>query len=187
MANKKNPPEPIAGTPRTIESPAEKKPATKTLVKKARVTLRDIDLNELVEVQSCFYGHLVYVSKKTGYTIEWSEFGEVQPMPVDEILTMRNSSPAFFKNQWVRLVGDNAADVMSYAQIDRFYKDILPFEDFDEIFTYEPDEIETIIERLSPTLKETIARRTLELVNEKEITNNLIIEAVEKASGFEIR
>ncbi|MPL95075.1 hypothetical protein SDC9_41238 [bioreactor metagenome] len=164
---------------------AEQAPVTET--KKKRLTLAEVSLNDLVEVQSCFYGSLVYVSSKTGYRIEWGEFGASQYMPVEEVMTMRNSQPTFFTNQWVRIIGDNASDVMNFLQLDRYYSKTAKVDSFDDLFAYTPAKIEEVVSTFTDSMKESFARYTHSLVQNGEIDSIKKIDAIERATGFEIK
>ena len=163
-------------TPKADSPPAKKK-----------LTLADVSLNELVEVQSCYYGNLIYVSSKTNAKTKWSEFGVSEYMPVEEVMVMRNSQPAFFRNQWVRLVGDNAEDVMNFLQLQRYYPKATQFDDFEEIFDKTPAKIKEIVSEFTDSMKESFARYAHSLVQSGEIDSIKKIEAIEDATGFDLR
>lgn len=158
----------------------------KTTEAKKRISSRNMDMNELVDVQSAVYGGLVYVSRKTGYVIEWQEFGSIQPLTVDELMTMRNSQPAFFKNGWVRLIGDNAEDVKHYLQLERYYTNELPFENFDDVYELSAEDITAVVGCLSDSMKESIARRAIDLIKDGVIDSNKKINAIETATGYDL-
>lgn len=186
-----------AGTTRTKTTIAKAEPEitteavaseTKVSERRKKLTLADVPLTELVEVQSCFYGNLIYVSKKTGYRIEWNEFGATQYVSVEDLLAMRNSQPAFFKNQWIRLTGDNAADVINFLQLEKYYSKTAGFDSFDDIFKLTPAKIEDIVSTFTDSMKESFARYTYSVLSEGELDLTIKkIEAIEKATGFEIR
>lgn len=186
-----------AGTTRTKTTIAKAEPeittetvASETTVSERRkkLTLADVPLTELVEVQSCFYGNLIYVSKKTGYRIEWNEFGATQYVSVEDLLAMRNSQPAFFVNQWVRLIGDNASDVINFLQLEKYYSKTAGFDSFDDIFKLTPAKIEDVVSTFTDSMKESFARYTYSVLSEGELDLTIKkIEAIEKATGFEIR
>lgn len=50
----------------------------------------------MVECKNGTHGNLFYASTRNpGYTVEWTEFGEVQEMDYAELLVMRGSQPRF--------------------------------------------------------------------------------------------
>lgn len=168
--------EPVVEPVKEVEKPAKK-----------RVTADKIDLNDLVEVRSRFYGGLTYISRKTGYRVSWGEYDSFQYLTIDELMAMRNTQPQFFTNNWVVLVGDNAEDVKSFLQIDRYYKGFDAVDGFDELFSYEPDEILEVVGKMSGSMKENVARRAYALIKSGELDSVKVIAALEEACGYELR
>ena len=146
----------------------------------------DVDLNDIVYVQSCFHGNLFYKSKRNGSIVEWQTFGEDQPMDVDELMYMRNTQPTFFKEQWVRLVGDNADDVFAFLHLDRYCKNNLKFDNFDDVFDMDADSIESTVKEFAASLKESFARRAKELCDAGELNDLKVIKAIERATKFKL-
>lgn len=151
-----------------------------------RARLSTLDPNELVELQSRADGHLVYISH-SGFYMEWSEFGDVHLIPVSEILNMRNEQPAFFRNHWVYPVSDNADEIISALQLDRYYNKLSDLKDYDEIFSYTPEQIDALLKDENIVIKENVARRCAQLVREGMLDSVITIEAIEKATGYSIR
>lgn len=160
-------------------APVKKAPARKK-------TLSSLDPNEIVELQSCTEGKLVYASK-SGYHIEWSEFGDVHLVPISEIIKMRNEQPAFFRNHWVYPVSDNAQEVINALQLDRYYNKLSDLKNFDDLFDYEPEQIALALRDAPQFMKENVARRCAQLVADGTLDSVAVVEAVEKATGFQVR
>jgi len=147
--------------------------------------LTQLNMSELVEIKSCCYGTLFYKSN-AGYTLTWSDFGATQAIPISELVTMRNEHPGFFTNNWVAIVSDNAKDVISTLQLDRYYKDISVFESFDDIFGYKPKELKAALSKMNPAMKETVARRAYALIQDGVLDSHKTIEILEQELGFEL-
>lgn len=146
----------------------------------------EVSLTDLVCVQSCFHGNLFYKSKRTGSIIEWQTFGEEQYMDVDELMYMRNTQPTFFKEQWIRLVGDNADDVFTFLHLDRYCKNNLKFDSFDDIFEMDPDTIKAVVKEFASSLRDSFARRAMELIESESLTDLKTIKAIEAATGCKL-
>ena len=173
------------------KTPAKKAPAKKTAEAPAkeapaRKKLKPVDRNELVEVKSCVYGSLEYISYATGSSIKWETFGDTNWVTVSDLMEIRNSQRAFFEKQWIMPVGDNAGDVIAYLQLDKYYKTFSSLESFDEIFSYDPSEIPAVIAKLSDSTKETIARRAYALIESGELDSNKMITALQDALGYDL-
>lgn len=153
--------------------------------KQTKLCLKDLDLKELVEVQSVCYGQLHYISRE-GYTVDWREFGDVQLMPVGELLKMRNQQPDFFSMPWVKPIGESAGDVIEYLQIGKYYVAIDGINNFDEIFSYDVEDFRSIVSKLSPALKEAVARRAYSLIQTGQLDSRKMIAAVEEVTGFSL-
>jgi len=149
--------------------------------------LERIDPNEIIDVQSCTYGELIYVSKKNGYTILWDDFGCVNPVTVGDLIDMRNGQKKFFEEPWIVLTGDRAPIIMEYLQIAKYYNNFNKIEDFDEIFSYEPDELKSVVSSMSDSMKEVVARRAYALVHEGSLDSNKLIVAIEESTGYKIQ
>lgn len=149
--------------------------------------LEKIDPNELVDVQSCTYGRLTYISSRNGCKTVWDSFGAMNIMTVGDLIDMRNSQRRFFEEPWIIIVGERASVIMEYLQVAKFYKKISKLEDFDEIFNYDAKDIPAILKDLSLSNKEVVARRAYALVKEGQLDSRKMIEAIENATGFMIR
>lgn len=149
-------------------------------------TKAKVELTDLVCVQSCFHGTLYYKSKKTGVAVEWQRFGEEQYFDVDELMYMRNTQPKFFKEQWVRLIGDNADDVFAFLRLDRYCKNNLKFDDFEDIFEMSAEDLEATVKEFTDSLKESFARRAKELYDAGELDNLKTIKAIERSTNFKL-
>lgn len=107
-------------------------------------------------------------------------------MDVDELMYMRNTQPTFFKEQWIRLVGDNADDVFTFLHLDRYCKNNLKFDSFDDIFEMDPDTIKAVVKEFAPSLRDSFARRAMELIESESLTDLKTIKAIEAATGCKL-
>ena len=146
----------------------------------------EVQLTDMVCVRSCFYGNLVYVSKKTGAIVEWQNFDAEQYMTVEELLYMRNSQPRFFKEPWIRIVGDNADAVFQFLSLERYNVTALSYGSFADIFRMPVKDIEMLVSGFGNSMKESFARYTRMNILDDELTDLKVIKAIEHATGFEL-
>lgn len=147
---------------------------------------KKVSLSESITVKSCFMGKLVWISKRTGYKIIWNEFGDENPMTVEELLDMRNGDRRFFEDHWVSIIGERAKEIMDYLQISKYYKDINNVSDIDDIFDYEPDEIYKIVSAYGEHEKELVALRAAKLIAESKLDSLKVVSAIRKATGYSL-
>lgn len=175
--------------------PAEAK-ETKPVVEQAPViekkpkpvyrTLRKVSPDELVDVQSCTYGNMLYISKRTGNRVEWEDFGDIQTMTVGELQIMKGSQPLFFERKLIMIVGENAKDVIDYLQLNKYYADFGSIDEIDAIFEASPEEIKRIVANLPDKAIETIARRAYALIEDGTIDSQRVINALQDSLGYEL-
>lgn len=154
--------------------------------KKVRPTLADVNLTDLVEVRSCVYGGLVYIANN-GYRVDWDEFGASQYMTVQDLMTMRNTQKSFFVNNWVCLCGDNAADVTSFLQLDRYTNKSIDPDTIDDVFEMSPPELRAALESYSPAMRDVVVRRAYALIQDGTLDSNKLIDVIEDVTGYDLR
>lgn len=171
------------------ESIAAETPKRKTRTKKAAektvkpIVPKDIDPEQYVTVRNGFQGRLVYVSKHTGERFVWDQFGAEQEMELRELKNAKNSYKKFFENNWFMFDEDWIVD---YLGVQRFYRNAVRIEDFDEIFQKDAKTISEIISDMSDGQKKSVAYRARVLIADGAIDSNKAITALEESLGVEL-
>lgn len=171
------------------ESVAAETPKRKTRTKKAAektvkpIVPKDIDPEQYVTVRNGFQGRLVYVSKHTGERFVWDQFGAEQEMELRELKNAKNSYKKFFENNWFMFDEDWIVD---YLGVQRFYRNAVRIEDFDEIFQKDAKTISEIISDMSDGQKKSVAYRARVLIANGAIDSNKAITALEESLGVEL-
>lgn len=159
----------------TQESSSKKKPSKKK-----------VGLNDLVDVQSCVVGNLIWVSRRTGYEVRWNDFGDINPMRVNDLIDMRNEYRTFFTKNRIALVGDNAEEVLEYLQMEKFYKDIKRPSDLDDIILGDPSDIESSYTSMTDGVKQAFAYRAAQLYKDGEIDSAKTVSEIRRVAGVDI-
>lgn len=147
------------------------------------IIVRDIDPHTLVSVRNGFQGRLVYVSKRTGETYVWEEFGDELEMELQELKNVKSGSKRFFADNWFMFDDDWVID---YLGVRAMYKNALQLDEFDDLFAESPEIIESEIEKLSDGQKASLGYRARQLIAEGQIDSRKAILALEKALGTEL-
>lgn len=150
---------------------------------KKKPVVKDIDLHDMVTVRNGFQGRLVYISKKTGERFIWEEFGDEQDMEIGELRSARSSAKAFFENNWFMF---DDQWIVDYLGMNKYYKYALKVEDFDDVFTKDPAEIEEIIKDMTKGQQKSMAYRARALIASGEIDSNKVIAALEKCLNTQL-
>ena len=173
----------VVETPVILEAETLVAPVEKVVpVVRKRKTLSDLDLGALVSVKSYFYGLLHYRSQ-AGYVVNWKDFGDVQWVPIREIIVMRSEQPNFFVNGWIVPIGEDAQDIIDILQLNQYYRDASLYGKFDEIFNIKPEDVEAMYKKLNPAMKDTVIRRAYALIHEGTLDSRKMIDALTKATG----
>ena len=145
-------------------------------------TAKDVDMNQYITVKNGYPGKLVYVSKRTGETFVWENYGDEQDMQLMELRNVRNTSKKFFDHNW--FVFDEEYDwVIDFLGVRAYYNNIINLEGIDALFQKEPKQIEAELATLTNGQKRTIAYRAMEKIRDKEIDSLSVIEVLEKGLG----
>jgi hypothetical protein len=143
------------------------------------------DLNEIITVYNGFQGRLVYISSRTKETFRWNEFGDTQGIELRELVNAKSSAKKFFTNNWF-MFDEEFSWVLEYLNVANYYKNALTLDNFDDLFTKSPNEIEDIIAKLSEGQKKSVMYRAQRLYAEGEIDSHKAVAALERALGIEL-
>ena len=163
------------------------KEETSAVAKKIQSSVR-IPLDTIVPVICNTVGGAFYSSKKImGYTVEWEDIGSVEYMELGELSSMKNTDKRFFEDNWI--VFDDTeeyttSELYDFLKVSKYYKNVLTPDNIDEIFTYPKDEIVKTISTLSRGMKETIAVRAKQKLDENTLDKN-IIDILESSLGIQ--
>ena len=163
------------------------KEETSAVAKKIQSSMR-IPLDTIVPVICNTVGGAFYSSKKImGYTVEWEDIGSVEYMELGELSSMKNTDKRFFEDNWI--VFDDTeeyttSELYDFLKVSKYYKNVLTPDNIDEIFTYPKDEIVKTISTLSRGMKETVAVRAKQKLDENTLDKN-IIDILESSLGIQ--
>lgn len=155
-----------------------------SIIDKTIVEKKTIPLNYIIPVKSGVQGGLVYVSRKNGYELHWDKYGSIEYMEYSELVAMKNGHKRFFEDNWIFFEDTEdftAEDIYRALLVDKYYKFIINLDNIDDVFSYSVDDIETKIPNMSTGLKQTIASRAKELIDE----GNPILDSMTKIKAFE--
>lgn len=169
-----------------VNTEAKEKQITSNTVSGERKKYRiknELDPNMIVTVKNGTQGVLIYKSKRTGERFEWSDFGDEQDMELQELKNAKNSSKAFFANNWF-LIDD--PEVLDYLGVSQYYKYALNFAEFDELFESDIKKIKETVSQLSVGQKKSVAYRAKQLIADGVIDSIKVISALEESLLIEL-
>ena len=111
-----------------------------------------IDRHEQIPVMNITYGNLIYRSRRTGMEVKWSEYGDVEYLEFQELITMRSGDRLFFDEPFILILDE---DVVEYFGLEKQYDKIdqsaisnclkLPFEDFKRFVIDSPRGVQSTV------------------------------------------
>lgn len=157
------------------------------IVEKTREKLvpKDVDIHEYIPVLSGVHGKLIYISPRTGERFVWEEFGEEQYIELQELKNAKSANKKFYERNWF-MFNDEYKWVIDYLGVGAFYRNALSVDNFDELFEKKPDEIASVISKLSKGQKSMVAYRARQLIAEDKIDSRKVVDALEKALEVEL-
>lgn len=147
------------------------------------VSPKEIDPDQYVIVRNGFHGKLIYKSSRTGEKYVWSDFGDEQEMSLRELRNAKNSKKSFLINNWFMF---DEPWIIDYLGVRKYYKHAMKIDDFDNIFSKTPAQIEKIVSELSSGQRRSLIYRTTELIASGEIDSRKVIQALENALNVEL-
>lgn len=183
MANTKSKVSDVANAEVADVADEIKETSNKQAETKKTYKAKELSPHTIVTVKNGFQGLLVYKSKRTGERFVWDSFGDEQDMELQELKNAKNSSKAFFENNWF-LIDD--PEVLEYLGVTKLYKYALTSSSFDELFSKKPDEVKETISRLSNGQKKSLAYRAKQLINDGAIDSIKVITALEESLSIEL-
>ena len=148
-------------------------------------TTKKVDPHQIITVRNGFNGRLTYISPKSGETFVWEEFGDEQEMELSELKSAKSSAKSFFINNWF-MFDDEFKWVIDYIGVGQLYKHTIDLEDFDNLFSDSPEQIEKIVSEMSDGQKQSLAYRARKMVVEGQIDSRRVIAALERSLGVEL-
>lgn len=167
----------------TKTTTGEKTTINSTTEKKQYKVKCNLDPNMVITVKNGTQGVLIYKSKRTGERFEWAAFGDEQEMDLQELKNAKNSSKAFFVNNWF-LIED--PEILEYLGVSQYYKYALNFSSFDELFERDANEIKETVSQLSNGQKKSVAYRAKQLIADGVIDSIRVISALEESLSIEL-
>ena len=201
-------------TEKKTTSTTKRKTTRKTTAKTAKTTKAEevekvekpkhkkrvrIGKDETFYVKSNVVGGLYFCSKDKSFEQEWYSSDDEVELTFEELQKIRRQSKIFFSENWLVIEDQDyssdpddhepytAKDVYTALNVNQYYDDcITSIEEMDELFTKSPKEIAMEVSKMSQALKETLASRAIEQIEEGNIDSNRVISALSSSLNIDL-
>ena len=150
--------------------------------------------NLLVRVKSNVFGKLIYVNKRNGEKTVWDGVGDVQIMTIGDLRMMRAEQNAFYRNQWILILGPmdgsgegiTCADIYDALGIKQYYANYIDPSDLSGIISWDDAEIEERVSMLSRAQRDNLIVALNTYIENGRLDSIRKIRTFEKALGVEL-
>lgn len=150
-------------------------------------TRKKYDSSYEVEVQSNCSGLLVYKSASTGFEIIWKNLGDINYMTIGDLKEMVATQRAFFKENWIIINDDEAADIYHFLRVDDCYKKDLRIDRFiKNLSKRKLGDIKKQLDGASESLRMSIADAVMAEYKSGRLDSISLVKELEKLLGFAI-
>lgn len=125
-----------------------------------------IDRNRMVPIMNVTSGTLIYQSRKTGTDLDFSEYGDIEYVDYQELITMKAGHRRFFDDPFIIIMDDEVVEAMGLTKM---YNNMKHIDNIDKIFKMNQKEFENIVEKSPKGIKHLIVSRAKELYENEEL------------------
>lgn len=160
----------------------EAKVATTTKVEAPKK--RKIDKDEEISCRSVVSGELVYISRRTHNQIDWDEYGAIQYITVEELMTMKSQQKSFLVRPWI-IIEDE--DVVDYLGLRSVYDSIVPLEDLEGfLLNSDLSQLAIDIQKAPRGIKELLADKAREMIVNETLHDTRVIKILNNELNIDL-
>lgn len=140
-----------------------------------------MDLQRMVCVKNISEGKLIYKSKRQiGYTLIWEKYGDKNYTELGEFINLKNSDPRFVREPWIRVIEDDEIEILKYANVYQYYKDIIEINDIDALFRLSFDQFVKKFEKFPDGYKRMVTEQARKLIASGELDSRKLQKYLEE-------
>lgn len=139
------------------------------------------DLNRMICVKNIARGRLIYKSKRQmGYMIVWENTNDLNYMELGEFINLKNSDRRFITEPWIRIMEDDEVEILKYANIYQYYKEMIEVNDIEDLFKLDFDRFKRKFTKLPQGYKNSVAEYAARMIREGTLDSIRIKKFIEK-------
>lgn len=150
---------------------------------KPKASKREIDRFEQIPVMNVTNGQLIYASRKTGAEWLFTNYGDIEYMEFQELLTMRSSQRRFFDEPFIIVMDDDAVE---YLGLTKMYANIKSPTQIDATFKLAQADFEEVLEKSPKGIKHLIISRAKQLFESGELDSIKKVNYINEKYGTDI-
>jgi ribosomal protein S13 len=145
------------------------------------------DLLRMICIKNISRGKLIYKSKRQmGYTIEWAKKGDENYIELGEFISLKNTDRRFITEPWIRIVEDDEIEILQYANVLQYYKEILGIENVGDILTLDFEKFKKKFDKLPEGYKNAVVEQAADMIKSGTLDSIRIKNYIEQTMGIEL-
>lgn len=145
------------------------------------------DLQRMICLKNISRGKLVYVSKRQiGYKLEWAKKGDTNYIELGEFMSLKNTDRRFVTEPWIRIIEDDEIEILKYANIYQYYKDILDVNNIAEILQLDFNSFQRKFDKLPYGFKNAVAEQAAEMIKNGTLDSIRIKKYIEEKMDIDL-
>lgn len=145
------------------------------------------DLQRMICLKNISRGKLVYVSKRQiGYKLEWAKKGDTNYIELGEFMSLKNTDRRFVTEPWIRIIEDDEIEILKYANIYQYYKDILDINNIAEILQLDFNSFQRKFDKLPYGFKNAVAEQAAEMIKNGTLDSIRIKKYIEEKMDIDL-
>lgn len=139
------------------------------------------DLNRMICIKNIARGRLIYKSKRQmGYMIVWESTNDLNYMEIGEFINLKNSDRRFITEPWIRIMEDDEVEILKYANVYEYYKEMIEVNDIEDLFKLDFDRFKRKFTKLPQGYKNSVAEYAAKMIREGTLDSIRIKKFIEK-------
>jgi hypothetical protein len=128
--------------------------------------------------------NLTFISPRTKIEYSWLSKGDIETLPISEILAMENKSKRFLHTPWLVIEDERVIEALS---LQRTYDLIKKVENIDELILLSKDEIEKIFNELPQQYQYNFRNEIYKKVKTRELNNLSTIDVLSEVLHIDLK
>lgn len=128
--------------------------------------------------------NVVFKSPRSGIEYNWLDRGDVESMPINDIIAMENKSKRFLHTPWLIIEDERVQQALG---LERLYNLIRKVENVDEIVTLEKEELKKIFNELPNDYRKGFIQEIYIKVKTRELRDMRIIDNLEEILKVDLK
>lgn len=134
-----------------------------------------------IEVMNNTTGRYGYRGR-SGFSMEMTEYGDIIEVPLGELKRMRAEQKRHIEDAFIVILDEDAVKELRFEKL---YQNIFDKEGV-EYLLQTPDKLAEVLPKMPKTMRETVGAIAIKKIKNREITNILVKDAIEKSLGIKI-